>query len=43
MDGKTRTAIYLRQTGRKKLTGKQAKRLRQKENRRAASGGAAKS
>jgi hypothetical protein len=32
MDGKTRTAIYLRQTGRKELTGKQLKRLRQKEN-----------
>ncbi|HEX2315884.1 MAG TPA: hypothetical protein VHJ17_19215 [Thermomonospora sp.] len=33
MDGKTRRAVYLRQTGRKELTGRQRKRLRQKENR----------
>jgi hypothetical protein len=39
MDGKTRTAIYLRQTGRRKLTGKQSKRLRQKENRAAGAAG----
>jgi hypothetical protein len=32
MNGRTRTAIYLRQSGRKELTGKQRKRLRQKEN-----------
>lgn len=34
MDDKTRTAIYLQQSGRKELTGKQKKRAAQKENKR---------
>lgn len=34
MDNKTRTEIYLQQSGRKELTGKQKKRAAKKENRR---------
>ncbi|SEF95316.1 hypothetical protein SAMN04489712_102616 [Thermomonospora echinospora] len=39
MNGKTRTAIYLRQSGRKELTGRQRKRLRQKDNKGTGSAG----
>jgi hypothetical protein len=34
MDNKTRTEIYLQQSGRKELTGRQKKRAAKKENKR---------
>jgi hypothetical protein len=37
MDNKTRREIYLQQTGRKELTGKQKKRAAKKEHRRSRS------